>query len=195
MITLVLPLARVGMLPSLVRECVEDPALRTWLGGGAVRDVLWGRAVRDFDLFFGRPASLARAEEILRESRLRCTYRCPAGELTTWKGGDDVSVQLVSKAMYGGPEEMIDTFDITAGMFALNICGETVFVTTTRRAICDARQRRVGIHRVTYPASTMARIARYEAKGYSPGSARSDFVLAVSGRGWSTEELEYYPID
>lgn len=193
-LTLNLKGERLNALPPEVLVLVAGA--RAWLAGGGARDVLFGREPKDYDLFFRSAHDMKRADVLLGVDGWgwECAYRCKAGELVTWKR-DGTVIQIIGKAFHPDRESLIDTFDLTASLFAVEMEAGRLTVTTTRRAVRDARRKRLALHRLTYPAATMARIARYESKGYSPGSVRSDFVRMVSGRSWSDEELQYYPVD
>ena len=77
-------------------------------------------------------------------------------------------VQLLKMTWYDGPEHVIDSFDFTISQFAFT---NRNFV-YNGEAMIDLARKRLVLHRMQFPASTLRRLIKYAAKGYyaCPGS-------------------------
>lgn len=79
------------------------------------------------------------------------------------EGDEKLYVQLVKLSWYDSVAEVVSTFDLSPCMWALDNAGSIAF---GRHTPHDTRRKRMRIHRITYPMSTMRRIIKYAKKGY-----------------------------
>lgn len=75
-------------------------------------------------------------------------------------------IQLIKLAFYESPEHVIDTFDFTAAQIAVAQTGSGVKIFMNPMAPMDIARKRIVLHRMTFPASTMRRLIKYSARGY-----------------------------
>lgn len=153
------PLAKVlAVLPALADE-------GPWLAGGALRRTLLGKALEsDLDFFFRdaeQLAEFARALEarglvLVRETEHHLHYRGDAGD------GVPRDYQLIRFQFYTHAHAVIDSFDFTLCQFVtdgnLLTCGPT--------SLWDAARKRLVLHRLTFPVSTMRRLLKYQKQGF-----------------------------
>jgi hypothetical protein len=71
-------------------------------------------------------------------------------------------IQLLKMAWYESPEHIIDTFDLTVAQFAV----DNSFLYTNPMSITDVTRKRIVLHRMQFPASTIRRVIKYVQKGY-----------------------------
>lgn len=155
-----------------VLRVVDAIGKGAWCAGGAVRRTLIGKALdSDFDFFF-------RSQEALEvwEKRLPATLAMvnETEHHKHWRGpvaGSDlpIDVQAIKFRFYQSAEEVIDSFDYTITMFAIevdDILGDYTLVTTPE-ALWDLGRRKLAIHKVTYPVATMRRMYKYMQQGFT----------------------------
>jgi len=77
-------------------------------------------------------------------------------------------VQLIKLVWYACAEHVIDSFDLTMAQFATD--GEDLVFNPI--SFLDIARKRIVLHRMQFPASTLRRIVKYTGKGYyaCPGS-------------------------
>jgi hypothetical protein len=77
-------------------------------------------------------------------------------------------VQLVKLVWYDSPEHVIDSFDFTVAQFAAS--GTSLYCNPL--SVFDLAKKRLVLHRIQFPASTLRRLIKYTHKGYyaCPGS-------------------------
>lgn len=162
-----------------------------FLAGGALRLTVDPEdEVQDIDLFFETKEALNEALNYYDNSGLyKSVFRCPKGELFTYRNlNTAMKVQLVAKEFYS-PQEAIASFDIIAGCAAWD--GERFY--KNRKFISDVLNKRLSINTVTYPRSTMRRVAKYVDKGYRlTREAVDTFVDTVNAMELSDGNSEYY---
>lgn len=71
-------------------------------------------------------------------------------------------IQLIKLAYYPDAESVIDTFDLTVAQFASD-GQELVFNPVS---LYDIARKRIVLHRMQFPASTLRRVIKYTSKGY-----------------------------
>ncbi len=78
------------------------------------------------------------------------------------------AVQLIKLAWYDSPEHVIDSFDFTVVQF---IC-DSKYIYYNPIALMDMAKKRLVLHRMQFPASTLRRMIKYASKGFyvCPGS-------------------------
>lgn len=154
------------------------PALqndRVFMAGGFLRSFFDGTQVMDFDVFFKDAEARDQVLKSLLDYGGKVIFSCPEGKLKSLKVGP-WKVQLITERYYQDPEELIDTFDITASMFCFwngdLYAGET--------SVRDAKNKNLRLNKVTFPAATFKRIQKYAAKGYTyPPSLVENFVVST----------------
>lgn len=137
-----------------------------WIAGGAIRRTLIGQSLdSDFDFFFRDETALEEWQAKLPDtfSLVRETQHHKH-----WRGvpeGFDraLDVQAIKFAFYDSAEAVIDSFDYTITMFALN----GTDLVTTPEALWDLGRKRLAIHKVTYPVATMRRMLKYTKQGFT----------------------------
>jgi len=137
-----------------------------WCVGGAIRRMLIHKALdSDFDFFFKSAEHLEAWEKSLPStfSLVRETEHHKH-----WKGtvGDSVlpiDVQAIRFKFYESAEAVIDSFDYTITQFALD--GDELVTSAT--ALWDLGRKKLAIHKVTYPVSTMRRMLKYSTQGFT----------------------------
>lgn len=166
------------------------------LCGGALQVLFDPKAkVNDFDLYFCLPKFVRMDEEfwgldakselnnLVHETKIKlvnlgfkCIFACPEGKLYSYKKGK-VKIQLiveqVDSKIYSDVWSIIDDFDFSCCVIATD--GSKVY--TLSKAVRDIRRRKLSIHKLLHPVSTMSRIGKYHfKKGYSFASVRTEFL-------------------
>ena len=77
-------------------------------------------------------------------------------------------IQLVKLVWYDSAEHVIDSFDLTVVQFATD--GEDLVFNPV--AMLDLARKRIVLHRMQFPTSTLRRLVKYTKKGFyaCPGS-------------------------
>lgn len=169
-----------------------------FVAGGAIESIYRGEKPKDYDVYFSGPVDYRQLIDIINASNLPN----PVESLEFFRGYKlsrtmeelekpenknirfiDVTcegkpkIQLITAMMYESPEHAIDTFDFTAAMGAavphrsLEDRSQHEIIMHPMMPLDVARKRLV-LHRMTFPASTMRRMIKYTHKGYyaCPGS-------------------------
>lgn len=78
------------------------------------------------------------------------------------------ALQLLRMVWYDSAEHVIDTFDLTIVQFAVDSTG----LTYNPASFLDLSRKRIVLHRMQFPASTLRRLIKYADKGFyaCPGS-------------------------
>lgn len=102
------------------------------------------------------------------------------------------SLQLIKLAWYKDPEHVIDTFDFTCVQFATD--GENLYFNPA--STFDLSRKRLVLHRMQFPASTLRRMIKYGNRGFytCPGSLVkiSQEILKANQDGIEDEENFVY---
>lgn len=139
-----------------------------WIAGGAVRRTITGEKLdSDFDFFFATKQQADVFAEMLAvkgavkmaETDKAATYTLPDEGVYL----PEMKIQLITFSFFSDPEAVIDAFDFTLSQFAYD--GETVFVGPF--SLWDVARRRIVIHKVSYGVSTIRRLLKYTAQGYT----------------------------
>lgn len=79
-------------------------------------------------------------------------------------------IQLIKLVWYDNAEHVIDSFDLTIAQFACDV--KTTEIVFNPASVFDLTRKRIVLHRMQFPASTLRRIIKYTNKGYyaCPGS-------------------------
>lgn len=155
---------------TLAKVLAGLPGLSTsgpWLAGGSLRRTLLGQEpASDFDFFFRDADQLAafatdldaRGFAKIRETEHHMHYRGRIGD-----DGFPVEVQCIRFAFYQNASAVVDSFDFTICMFAFD--GETL--TVGDHALWDLGRKRLAVHKITFPVSTMRRLLKYGRQGFT----------------------------
>lgn len=189
---------------SVLKAFLDRFDLRAYKGsvvvaGGAARSLVVNDMVNDVDLFFVDRSTAPDVEAKLVALGGKIAFRCPLGHLTTLvvpvpnryrpDAPDQLKVQLVTKQSYRSMQELVDSFDFTCTQFAWD--GRTGVSGT--HAVFDAQNKVLRLHRLTFPVSTIKRIAKYVNRGYTPAPGMYRAVVdATTVRSWSEDELVLY---
>lgn len=73
-------------------------------------------------------------------------------------------IQLIKLAWYKDAEHVIDSFDLTVAQFALDVA--TGDLVCNPISIMDLVGKKIVLHRMQFPSSTMRRVIKYTKKGY-----------------------------
>lgn len=84
------------------------------------------------------------------------------------KNGKRPDIQVMKMCWYDSPEHLIDTFDLTI----VQVSCDNEFIYMNPLTQLDLSSKKLVLHRMQYPASTIRRIIKYANKGYyaCPGS-------------------------
>lgn len=159
-----------SQIPTIVLNVLR--ADRVWLAGGALRSMFDRTPICDFDLFFFGEGDKVLALETLKKAGAVVVFTCPQGSMVTLKFGA-FKIQLITPRYYATASELINTFDFTVCRVAFD--GTTL--TVAPEAIRDARRKRLVIHELEFPISTINRIAKYREKGY--WMAESEWITLI----------------
>lgn len=154
---------------TLIKVLAGLPALGStgpWLGGGALRRTILGiEPDSDFDFFFRDAAQLSefgadlerRGFYKVRESEHHIEYRGNIGG-----AGMPRDIQCIRFAFYQNVEAVIDSFDFTICQFAF----DGAKLTAGEFALWDLGRKRLAVHKLTYPVSSMRRMLKYARQGF-----------------------------
>lgn len=158
------------------------------LAGGALRSLIdKDSEILDLDLFFVNVVGLNKKTiknqieaKITKEMAYEKIFQCQKDELRSFINPDPEKypkIQLIDlkSKFYKNPEDVINEFDINAGRIAYD--GEIFYVSFA--AVRDIMHKHISLNKLTYPISTIKRIAKYSQKGYNTTIAAMDFVRMV----------------
>jgi hypothetical protein len=143
-----------------------------WIAGGAVRRTMTGEKLdSDFDFFFRDEAqakAFAEAMVALGAAKMAQTDKATTFMLPSETPEEavylpELKVQAITFAYFPDAEAVIDSFDFTLSQFAYD--GESVYVGTF--SLWDVARKRIVIHRISYAVSTIRRLMKYAAQGYT----------------------------
>ena len=160
-----------------------------WIAGGSLLSLLTGAPVNDYDVFSADPEKTAKwfkAEgyEPGFENDLIANFQ-----------HRDAKVQVIKRHTRPSMEATIDLFDFTAVCAAFD--GER-FVCHPRFYL-DAAQRRLVVHKLTFPLSSVRRALKYSRKGFfmcPVGLAAMLRMINEMPIDWADPEqnqIEFYP--
>lgn len=154
---------------TLAKVLAGLPALSAtgpWLAGGSLRRTLLRQEPdSDFDFFFhdaeqltAFSSALERAGmEKLRETEHHLHYRGRVGDSAM-----PIDVQCIRFAFYADADAVINSFDFTICQFAFD--GATL--THGEYALWDLGRKRLAVHQITFPVSSMRRVLKYATQGF-----------------------------
>lgn len=158
-----------------------------FVSGGFMNAVMLGQSEKasDIDLFFSTPEAFMETYDLLtspgdeegrshlkgystkvdRETLLKTSKELRFVKFTK---EDAPPIQLVKLVWYDSAEHVIDSFDLTVVQFASD-GDELVF---NPLGMLDLARKRIVLHRMQFPTSTLRRLVKYAKKGFyaCPGS-------------------------
>lgn len=172
--------------PEEILDIVKDGVV---LAGGALRALVnYDDNPSDYDLFFTKD-KVMETELYFGAKGYKVVFRCPKNELTTMTAADGTKVQLITKEIYSSPQELVDSFDITACCAAWD--GEVFY--KHDRFVFDNINKLINFNRVDYPVATVKRLQKYIQKGFSMQSkAALDLVLMINKTELTEENMKFY---
>jgi hypothetical protein len=186
---------RSGCNPEDVDRVVKAIGQGSWLAGGALRRTFIGHAMdSDFDFFFSS-ADAMTAWEARLPSNLKLVRETEHHK--HWRGaveGSDlpIDVQAIRFRFYENAEQVIDSFDYTITMFALD--GDQLV--TTPYALWDLGRRKLAVHKITYPVATMRRLLKYTRQGFTAcGGCLSSLLRETAQSPEAMGQLDIQYID
>lgn len=181
-----------------------------YLAGGSLRNLLGGNdVIADIDIFFANQQALENAESIMKKcdgSDPRCWYeafRCPAGELITYKSAVDkpdedkieedyknqAKVQFITKSFYDSPEQLINSFDFIPTC----ACLYNDVLYTHPDWVRHVKKKTLGLNFVSYPVATLSRMMKYSYKGYHvPPETLLGLVQQINEGEFDGDQLALY---
>lgn len=143
-----------------------------WIAGGAVRRTINGEKLdSDFDFFFASEQQADQFETAMRglgAGQTAKTEKATTFTLPTEMPEDGVylpemKVQAIRFQYFADAEAVIDSFDFTLSQFAFD--GEAIYVGPF--SLWDVARKRIVIHKITYGVSSVRRLLKYAAQGYT----------------------------
>lgn len=162
-----------------------------YIAGGIMRKAIdTTDEVMDIDVFFKNIKAAEEFKQKLKQIGYNEVFACPLGELYTYKRGEDVKVQLITKFFYNSLEELVDSFDITA-CCAGTTDGSDFY--SHRRFFTDVLNKNIYLNTITYPVATLNRITKYVRKGYTlSATANIQFIETVNEVVLDENNMVYY---
>ncbi len=80
----------------------------------------------------------------------------------TWVHPTRPALQLIRMVWYDSPEHVIDSFDLSVVQFAAD--GKSLYYNPA--SWLDLSRKRLVLHRMQFPASTLRRLIKYASKGF-----------------------------
>ena len=156
-----------------------------WLAGGAIRRTVLGQSLdSDFDYFFYDEAQLrAFADAIVA---LGGTLEKSTEHHESYRvliDGKSRLVQCIKFKYYETAEQVVESFDYTICQLASD--GSRLIV--GEHTLWDLGRKRLAIHEITYPVSTMRRMLKYTRQGFY---ACAGCMQAILARTVASPELQ-----
>jgi hypothetical protein len=154
-------------LHKILRELPSCRKEGPWIAGGSLRRTLQGKEPEsDFDFFFRDADQLAlfvrkledRGLEKIRETAHHVHYRGRLGSEAALR-----DVQCIRFSFYESASAVINSFDYTICMLAFD--GKTL--TLGDFTLWDLGRKRLAIHKISFPVSTMRRMLKYTSQGFT----------------------------
>lgn len=152
-----------------------------FVAGGFAASVLEPEhKAKDIDLFFASEEAFLKTYQQLKEGKAPLagyetkvligsenTEEVAKMSYVGFKHADShiMPIQLIKTAWYESAEALIDTFDFTVTQVGIDVGAQKMFfnpVTTI-----DLSKKRLALHRMQFPISTMRRMLKYTGKGYT----------------------------
>lgn len=137
-----------------------------WIAGGALRRTLLRQEPdSDFDFFFRDADQLSAFTDALdrmgmekvKETEHHVHFRGRVGDCAL-----PIDIQCIRFAFYADAEAVIDSFDFTICQFAF----DGTHIAFGPYSLWDLGRKRLAVHKVTFPVSSMRRVLKYATQGF-----------------------------
>lgn len=166
----------------------------TWIAGGSVRNFAIKQPIdSDVDFFFrhstDRDAFIRRVQGMtgyrkVKENEKIHTFTVEINE-------KKILCQAVGFAYYPDMAACLDTFDFTVTQFATD--GHTLV--TGPYSLFDLARKRIAIHKISYGASSVRRLLKYAAKGFTVCQGAAAELLRQCGAGEAIIDVDTVYVD
>lgn len=102
-------------------------------------------------------------------------------------------IQLIKLAWYADAEAVIDSFDLTVAQFALDV--KTCEIVANPLSYMDLARKRLVLHRMQFPSSTLRRIIKYSGKGYYACPGALNNIVKEIAQNIEKEDGKYVYVD
>lgn len=173
-------------LDSVIKDLPEG----CWIAGGCMRSFLVGEKAKDIDIFTAEPDRVI--EFLASKEGFKKTFGNDFFQNFKHK---DLTYQVIKKYVYQNPQDTIDSFDFTLISAAYSKEG---FI-SHERFYLDNAQKRLVIHNLPLPLSTLKRSLKYTSRGYRlcPVSlsrlARAINELKIDWENPDQNQIDFYP--
>lgn len=189
-----------GLDISFLKELSDNLPSGCSIAGGAVESIFRGEKPKDYDVYFTDISSyryLIKKILSAQKDSFWGQYKPNIEESILLKPQDEIEklkirfidltakdkpkLQLITTMIYDSTEHILETFDFTAAMGAIEIADGDPEDSSSPKLHSvilhpmmpiDVARKRLVLHRMTFPASTLRRMIKYTHKGYyaCPGS-------------------------
>lgn len=167
-----------------------------WLAGGAIRHALSGGTLTDetdFDYFFSSEGGYNQAVERAEAKGWTLSKTTPNHSeylVTNPDAPLPYRVQLIKAVYAASCTDLIDRFDYTICQFAVDTdgilwCGD--------HSLWDLARKRLAVHRITFPVSSLRRLLKYTSKGfYACSGCLAAVAEGIVSLGWTRAQGVFY---
>lgn len=165
-----------------------------WLAGGAVRSIIDGTKIADYDLFFSSNTAMYITDDRLKKLGAKCVYRAKDEKLVTYRFGD-LKIQLIGISFHDTMEDVIGRFHFTAAQFITD--GHKIY-TPSKDNIKHALKKKLVLSNNDLPhtpVGTVKAICKYKNKGYEIDDAALTLVqklLQASPEDYDALDVIFY---
>lgn len=165
-----------------------------WIAGGALRRTIGNKEPdSDFDFFFRNEDQLEKFAENLDEKEFKRVNETEHHVQYSGQIADAQRIiQLIKFRYYENTEDVIDSFDFTICQFVFDgaelTCGDF--------SLWNLGRRRLAIHKISFPLSTMRRVLKYGSQGFiACGGALTQILTATSNNPSLLEQMHIQYVD
>jgi len=171
---------------------MKDEKAYPVLAGGAMRSFInKTEDPNDFDLFIVGDSPELKAKILaFCDTNYENIFRCPQELMYTYKTPFG-KLQLICPKIYTSIEDLLDSFDITAGRSAY----DGTVLCTFKSFIKSVKKKVLSFHKISFPLATMNRMYKYKSYGYSIYEASEQFLREVNGGFFPEDNLFVHYID
>lgn len=159
-----------------------------WVAGGAVRRTMTGEPLTsDIDFFFRSnrqynnflEEAMSLGTKLISSNDMNVSMVLPADYSTLHLQGtpktaqEELKVQAIKFRYYESLEQVIDSFDFTLSQFGFD--GEYIYMSDF--ALWDVARKKIVPHKITYATSSLRRLLKYGAQGFSVCSGGLSEIL------------------
>ena len=182
------------MLAMVLAELPPVAKCGPWIAGGSIRRTVGGKEPdSDFDFFFASEGQLADfAAQLEKRSFIKIGETDHHVQYKGMAAGASRLIQLIRFKFYADASAVADSFDFTVCQFVF----DGVTLTCGEFSLWDLGRRRLAVHRITYPLSTMRRVLKYANQGFTacPG-ALTTILTATADDPALRQQLHIHYVD